>query len=328
MADPIPGRRATRGQEPENEPEPTTSEITEASKCDDYKYLRSKLERFELPGEKGEYRAEIDRWRALYPSTSVAACHLINCGVFASIQLRRIDRAEAALVRSKVRAAERAWDKEQEDEAETFKRMLGKEPAAAVRGLEGIAAGCRWLVGRWRRLEALWEQDGTWRGPDLHEAIQLQGVRAELACLRDRESAYLTWFSCLLAQPDAKESEIAALVAPGTMPMSLQGEDLVTPLPPRSRCREWLGGLIERELTRLRRREERLRVEHEEPARAAAGEQALVCDKKELGSTSSVCGGFMSGRLADAHTCLKKAAGQPAAAYRRSRGCAEIGGKS
>src|SRR5579871_4468893 len=81
------------------------------------------------------------------------------------VRVREALRAEAVLT------AEKQWDEVSEDNVEELVEMLDGTPHEAVRLLKRTAAGCRELIRRWERLEALLEQEGTWYGGDRHEAV-------------------------------------------------------------------------------------------------------------------------------------------------------------
>jgi hypothetical protein len=95
----------------------------------------------------------------------------------------------------------------------------------------------------------------------------------------------MTWLHCLAAQPHPKDRDIAVVLDRRVMPKSIQDRDLaVWPADPAA-SRAALAAIVARELSALRRREEWLRVNYEEPARAEAKEQALArlaYDPKEV----------------------------------------------
>jgi hypothetical protein len=227
-----------------------------------------------------DYQAEFERWFGWYQPRDFCECFLVEMSVNNSIRRRLLVRGENALTEMKAEQAEREWDAEQEAEVERLSATLKADPAAAMDGLNGSAAGCRWVIGRWQGLEQMRERNGYWTTCERDQAIELQGVKAEIGCLGKLEMAYLTWLHCLLAQPRPDRSELAVLLAPETLPESLRGGDLARALPTQARARQWLGELTEWKLSQVRRREERLRVEHEVPARDSAVDALLKMDKE------------------------------------------------
>jgi hypothetical protein len=185
-------------------------------------------------------------------------------------------RVRAALRDEAVRMADRYYEEAEEDAVDGFRRMLDGDPWAAVVGLKRSAAGCRWLIARWERLEQALAIGGTWYGCDRIEAIQLQGLSAMVDDLYISEAAYMTWLHCLAAQPNPKERDIALVLDRRVMPKALQDRDVeVWPGDPAA-SKKALEAIVARELPALRAREAMLRVKYEEPARAEAKEQALA----------------------------------------------------
>jgi hypothetical protein len=163
--------------------------------------------------------------------------------------------------------------------------MFDGDAAKAVLALKRSAAGCRYLIARWEYLERLLAAEGTWYGADRIEAIQLQGLSAMVEDLYLSESAYMTWLHCLAAQPNPKERDIALVLDRRVMPKSLQDRDVAVWPGDAAASRAALAALVARELPALRRREEWLRVNYEQPAQAGAKERALAklaCDPQEV----------------------------------------------
>jgi hypothetical protein len=184
-------------------------------------------------------------------------------------------RIRATLRAEVLRTAERYWDEAQEDEVARLRRMFNVSPSGAMVGLTRSAAGCRFLIAAWERLEKKLAEDGTWYGADRIDAILFQGFSAVVDDLYLSEQAYMTWVHCLAAQPNPKEPDIDLILEIGVMPKALQ--DRNEPVWPRdpAASRAALAALVARELPMLREREEYLRIHFEAPARAEAKEQAL-----------------------------------------------------
>ena len=86
------------------------------------------------------------------------------------------------------------------------------------------------------------------------------------------EQAYQTWLDCLVAQPNPKQRDIDLILDWRHVPKSMQDRDLkLWPGDPAA-SRARLQAIVDRELPRLKALEETLRVQYEEPARAAAEE--------------------------------------------------------
>jgi hypothetical protein len=226
-----------------------------------------------------------DQWRASFGGTrSPLEQGLIDQAASAADERAECLRIRAALRADVVRTADRYWEEAQEDAIERFRRMLDTDPGTAVVGLRRFAAGCRWMIARWERLEQLLAADGTWYGMDRFEAIQLQGLSGVVLNLYESEPAYFTWLHCLAAQPNPKQRDTDLVLDRRVMPKSVQDRDLeVWPGDPEA-SRAYLAAIVARALPPLRARAELLRVKYEEPARAEAKEQALArlaCEQKE-----------------------------------------------
>jgi hypothetical protein len=216
-------------------------------------------------------------------------------------------RVRAALRADVLRTAEFYFEEAQEDEVARYQRMFHISPKAAVVGLKRSAAGCRWLIAQWERLEQALAVDGTWFGIDRIDAILFQGHSAIVDDLCTCEEAYMTWVHCLAAQPNPKQPDIDLVLDPRVMPKAFQDrDDVVWPRDPAP-SRAALAAILARELPALRAREALLRVRYEEPARAAAKEEALArlaCDKEEVALLRAQRGHEQSYQRA-CHTFLK-----------------------
>jgi hypothetical protein len=194
-------------------------------------------------------------------------------------------RSRAALRADVVRTAERYWEEAQEDAVARNERMFHISPRTAVVNLKRSAAGCRWLIAQWERLEKALAAHGSWYGGDRIDAILLLGFSASVDDLYLCEDAYWIWVHCLAAQHNTKQRDIDLALDGRIMPKSLQDREIaVWPRDPAA-SRAELAAIVARELSLLRAREELLRLRYEEPARAAAQEQALArlaCAREEV----------------------------------------------
>jgi hypothetical protein len=247
-----------------------------------------RIEELTLPDEDpAPLRVELNRWYAFYRARSPIAIACIGWAFLAWVRLRRLSRCEEAIQTGAIRKGEEHWDDAQDEVVEKYKRMLATAPAEAIRGLEGFAAGCRWLINRWQRLEGLLEKDGYWGAHDRDEAICLLGAEPVLERLHDSRGAYLTWLYCALSQPNPEEDDIMALAAPERIPPTLRESMDFTRLPGPAGCREWFHKLIDQVLSRLRQREESLWVKVEEPGRSQAIARELAEVERSLKSAAT-----------------------------------------
>ena len=85
-------------------------------------------------------------------------------------------------------------------------RMFNDSCADGLRHLLRSAAGCRWAIAQWEKLEKMLAEDGTWYGADRIEAIQLQGLSACVDHLYALEESVpdLARLPGLPAQPQTK----------------------------------------------------------------------------------------------------------------------------
>jgi hypothetical protein len=243
------------------------------------------IEGLALPDEQpAQCRAVLEHWLAEFPPASPGDRVLVEELAVASIEKERARQARTAILHEKVRTAAYRFDCEQQAEVETAAALLVKAPAQAMARLGRTAAGVRYLIGRWERLEAVFAVEQTWYGQDRDEAMRLQGVRAGKEHLAENETAYLTYLYCLMAQPDPRplEMELREIGLPELMPKTFQDHAIADWLPPHDRCRELLQERMELELTTLRAREAWLRTHVEEPARAAAIQRARVLEGPDL----------------------------------------------
>ena len=194
----------------------------------------------------------------------------------------------AAVRTERVRTAVLYYERDQEDEVIRCTYEASDCVADAMRHMLRSAAGCRWAIDHWEKLKKKLTDDGTWYGIDRVYAIQLQGVSACPDELFSSEEAYTTWLDCLVAQPKPKQEDIDLILDRRRVPKSMQDRDLkLWPgNPAESRAR--LQAIVDRELPRLKALEETLRVQYEEPARAAAKDLALARDH-EGGDGAAAC---------------------------------------
>jgi len=229
-----------------------------------------------------ELGAKLDEWYSFYQPATPGECESLDMAVMASVQARRVHACLTATVNHQINTAFVDFDREQEDEVDRYRAMLATQPGAAVVGLKRSALGMRFLIGRWERLLRLIQEEGTLYGNDRIEAINYQGARASKPeDLFESEGAYLTWLYCLMCQPAAKDEQFVAMGNEKWMPASLMDRPPAEWLGKASLCKKLLVELAERELAYLRPREQRLRVNHETPARDGAEIRRQVLQGRE-----------------------------------------------
>jgi hypothetical protein len=259
---------------------PCSIEAVDRSEYSGYRGRRGiKIETLALPGEDPtELRALLDQWYAAYQPVSPAEWHLVDMAVWDLIQIRRCRRCQEAVEEKLTREIRNRWWIDQENQVEKLKTMLAHQPAAAVAELKRFASGCAWLIDCWTWLESLVEKEGA----------ALDGVREELEVFDadgtnrkvhgSDETDCLTRVYCLLAQREPTERDIQAFYRTrnmfpdeGHLPCSVS-------LPPRWQCRRRVRAVVGRELPPLRALYEKLQIEYDPSAHAAAVKKAHLRD--------------------------------------------------
>jgi hypothetical protein len=221
-------------------------------------------------------QARADEWTAHYQPANPMEEYLLEQAVKSSVFLDRAQGRHTALLARQVRQAPYAWEQAREDEVERLKVLLKVDADTAVRELQRTGHGCRWLLGRWARLDEILEEKGHWCGPDRDEAIRLLGFHPEPDRLKDSEGAFMTRLYNLLCHPKPAERAIDWLCDPKHMPESLQSTYRADWLPEPANCLKQLREMTAGEFMRLRDLEEQLRTELDEPDRAEAATHALI----------------------------------------------------
>jgi len=240
------------------------------------------IEQLTLPHEDAaENRRFYNQWIAAYPSRDPIVRGFVQQAVVAQLEKRRLERSRAALRAERVRTAVLYYEREQEDDVIQCIYEVSDCVADGMRNLLRSAAGCRWAIDLWEKLKKKLADDGTWFCIDRINAIQLQGLSACVDELCLSEEAYMIWLDCLVAQPNPKQKDIDLILDPRRVPRWMQERDLkLWPGDPAA-SRARLQAIVDRELPRVKALEATLRVQYEEPARAAAKELALARVTKE-----------------------------------------------
>jgi hypothetical protein len=218
-------------------------------------------------------RAQLEAAYAAYAPTTPGDVALVEQLVASSLEAQRCRRLQARLRTEKRRTAELRFEQEQEDEVQRHSELTTTRDAArGCTGLRRTAAGCRWMAATWRRLAAALAADVSWYGSNRHSAIGLQGHSSTVEDLYFSEDAYMTWVHCLAAQHETKPRDIDLILDRRVMPKMFQDRgDVIWPRD-KAESRAYLEAIVARELPAIEALEAKLRVEYEEPARAAAQE--------------------------------------------------------
>jgi hypothetical protein len=205
---------------------------------------------------------------------------LVDQVVASSLEAERCRRLQARLRTEKLRTAELRWEREQEDHVRKYIYELEFNPYEGLPNLKRTAAGCRYIAGEWRRLAGVLAAEGTWFQHDRGKAILLQGFSSVLDDMYISETAYLTWFHCLGSQPRVTEREVELIQHRNLVPKPIQDRGVPVWPPDPAASRTYLAAIVARELPPIVALEEKLRVEYEEPARAAARELDQIENSK------------------------------------------------
>jgi hypothetical protein len=155
--------------------------------------------------------------------------------------------------------------------------------------LSRFAAGARYQVERWEFLKQRLLETGSWYGRDKHEAINLLGRSSFLDDLYLNEETYVVWVDALAAQKNPKQADIELILRKEYIPKRLQDMDIKVWRPDPEEARARLHAIVDEALPRVRELAEKLRVEDEEPARAAAVDRALArVDPEEIQLTKAL----------------------------------------
>jgi hypothetical protein len=236
-----------------------------------------RIENLAILTEKApEVKAKLSEYVDYYKPTSPGERELCETAAVASVQKRRVLAAQKAKINKRVRRARRRYDERQEKRLERARSLLASHEGPGLQELKRFALGLRWLLSRLERLAALLERDGTLYGSDRNELIQLMGSEPYIDRLYLSEEAFLIWLYCAVTKPEPVQEEIQALGAEEILPVSLRDRPTYTWLPPASLCRSLLKERIADEIAILRRREQSLRENYEEPEREDCEEDASL----------------------------------------------------
>jgi hypothetical protein len=132
-----------------------------------------------LPGENvEEFQATLDGWVHELKPADAFERELVYNMVCASIAITRVRTADNAAVSARVRAAGETWDDARAAGLKALVGALGENKTEAHEALLRRGDGCRWLLARWRELDAMLEGGGYWNFKERDFAIRLLGVHS------------------------------------------------------------------------------------------------------------------------------------------------------
>jgi hypothetical protein len=257
---------------------PATEAGKNKSKYNDLKH-GGRAETLVLPNESpDDVRALFDQWDGFYRPRSPAEAAYIDKAVLSLQKAERLRRAEHQAIADQVRSAEHRYDEAQQREVERFGDLLKEDPAEAMRGLMGSAAGCRWMLEQWDYLKTELVERGAWVTSQRELATRLMGLRPE--AYREDDTVYLIRLWNLTALPNRNEEAMDHLLSPQQVPDTIRSWQ-ANREPDIEECRKFLAEAADREVAMLTEREAYLRTTIEAPARAGAAERALVLEGEE-----------------------------------------------
>jgi hypothetical protein len=224
----------------------------------------------------------------LTSNTDLWSVHQIEHDLIAQARRAQEDiahcqRLRATLMAEKRRKALRQFEEAQIDELVRCCRLFKESAGRALIAVSRFAAGARYQVERWEFLKQRLVETGSWCGRDKHESINLRGLSSYVDDLYLNEAAYLHWVDTMAAQENPKQADIDIILRKEVMPKRLQDMDIKVWRPDPEEARARLHAIVDEELPKDRELAERLRVEDEEPARAAAVDRALArVDPEEI----------------------------------------------
>jgi hypothetical protein len=212
-------------------------------------------------------------WGRFYRPQTPAQQFALDTAVEATILLDRCSEHLHGTLNKQVREAEQRWDQQREDHVAELTTLLETDPAAAVRGLNRTAHGCRWLIAQWEVLLDCLELDGTWGHADCTRAIRLKGYDPQSAS--DPYVFYYRAYNLLARREPGSALDDLLRHTPLCLrnafnPNGPHG------LPNEETSRGWLAEQVEAELAQLRPREQKLYELYDAPDRAEAVGRALV----------------------------------------------------
>jgi hypothetical protein len=134
-----------------------------------------------LPNENpDEVQARVDAWHQSCQPQGHLEEELVDQMALAAQRIRRIARAEGAILAEQVANAETEWKHAQETRLLRLTRRLYSEPEQTHVDLLSFGAGACWLLERWLGLLEAFERYGCWNHPHLIDhALRLDGANPD-----------------------------------------------------------------------------------------------------------------------------------------------------
>jgi hypothetical protein len=239
-----------------------------------------RAEKLVLANEPKDWILDLtSKWVEYYQPQSPGRQALLDRAVMATVHHERSKRYLAGTLGEQVRTAERNYDRQQQDVVLHYVELLKTEPSAAVRRLKHSAAGCRWLISEFLLLQNEWIAEGYLVSSRRDHATRILGYRPD-----DKADAqvYYLWYYTLASRTPRNEAMSELLADRKRMPDTLRNWFRKEGAPTPEESQDQVGTILKRELAALRALEKQLRTEVEEPARAAAGEKAMVLAPDEM----------------------------------------------
>jgi hypothetical protein len=224
---------------------------------------------------------------AALPGASVAVrivpleADLMEQAAVAARDIADCRRLRDALRQEKIRSARRLFEHQERTKLHDCLRTFKRSCTDALMGLNTFAEGVRYQIGRWEYLDRTLRESGSWAGRDKHESINLRGLSSYVDDLYLNEEAYVHWVDTLAALPNPKQADIDIILRKDVIPKRMQDMKISVWKPEPEAARARLQAIVDEALPPLRALEAKLRVEEEEPRRAAVIELALAQPSKE-----------------------------------------------
>jgi hypothetical protein len=132
-----------------------------------------------LPGESmEEFQATLEGWVHELKPADAHERELVYNMVCASVAIARVRKADNAAVSARVLAAGERWDDQRAASLKALVGALHENKTEAHEALLRRGDGCRWLLSRWRELDADLEAGGFWNFKERDFAIRLLGLHS------------------------------------------------------------------------------------------------------------------------------------------------------
>jgi hypothetical protein len=127
-----------------------------------------------LPGESvEEFQATLEGWVHELKPADAHERELVYNMVCASIAITRVRKADNAAVGARVRDAGAKWDDARALSLKALIEAIRDNKMEAHEAILRRGDGCRWLIARWRELDAYLEAGGYWNFKERDFAIRL-----------------------------------------------------------------------------------------------------------------------------------------------------------